>query len=328
MLRKSTDLVSGKTKRRGLYLSILMIATVIFWLGLIGMKVWRVASGGEQLPHNQAAISRAWWKPSPDQPIHWHWQLSDTFVYPSDVISHVTVYDLDGEETSAQTVAQLHALDPNIKVICYFDAGVYEAYRSDASRFPASVIGNADEGWENSYWLDIRQTDIILPLMSDRIEHWCKDKGFDAIEPDDTEVWSNNSGFPITKEQNNAYNIQIASLAHSFGLSVGLKNNTAESSELWQYFDWSLNEQCWEFEECTNLKDSFLSNGKAVFNIEYNQVPDCSTANAWHLNSARRDLRLVGPTSPDYLFQPCISDTQISWDLTFIDLFYLPFVSR
>ena len=139
-------------------------------------------------------------------------------------------------------------------------------------------------------WLDIRRVDILLTIMRDRIEHWCRDKGFDAIEPDETEVWSNNSGFPVTKEQNNAYNIQIASIAHYFELSVGLKGNTTEASELWQYFDWSLNEQCWEFEECDNLKESFLANGKAVFNIEYNRTPDCSKANAWHMNSARRDL--------------------------------------
>jgi hypothetical protein len=37
-------------------------------------------------------------------------------------------------------------------------------------------------------------------------KHWCARKGFDAIEPDETEVWSNASGFDITKVQNNAYN--------------------------------------------------------------------------------------------------------------------------
>ncbi len=251
-----------------------------------------------------------------------------TFRLPADVVPYITVYDLDGELTSAETVAQLHALDPNVKVICYFDAGVYEAYRSDADRFPATVIGNMDDGWEDSYWLDIRQTDILLPIMRDRIEHWCKDKGFDAIEPDETEVWSNNSGFPITKEQNNAYNIQMASLAHSFGLSVGLKGNTTETPELCQYFDWTLNEQCWEFEECEYLKDSFLANGKAVFNIEYNHAPDCLAANAWHMNSARRDLDLVGRAHPNYLYHPCLPDTQASWEQTFTGKFYLPLIAH
>src|SRR5215468_2251291 len=58
----------------------------------------------------------AWWKPTPDQPIHWHWQLSENFVYPRDVLPNVTVYDVDGELTSAETVAQLHAMNPNVKV--------------------------------------------------------------------------------------------------------------------------------------------------------------------------------------------------------------------
>jgi hypothetical protein len=256
------------------------------------------------------------WKPTPNQPIHWHWQLSDDFVYPRDVLPNVTVYDIDGEKTSAETVAKLHALSPDIKVICYFDAGVYETYRSDASRFPKSVIGNADEGWDNSYWLDIRQTDILLPIMQDRIQHWCKDKGFDAIEPDETEVWSNDSGFTISKDQNNFYNMKIAELAHTAGLSVGLKGNTTEAPELWQYFDWSLNEQCWEYDECDNLKSSFIDHGKAVFNIEYNVNPVCSTANSWHMNSARRDLNLVNPTSSKYRYSPCVPDSQSSWQLT------------
>jgi hypothetical protein len=255
-----------------------------------------------------------WWRPTPDQPIHWHWQLSETFVYPRDVRPNVTVYDIDGELTSAETVAQLHALGPQVKVICYFDAGVYEDYRSDAARFPASVIGKADVGWEGSYWLDIRQTDILLPIMRDRMQHWCKDKGFDAIEPDETEVWSNDPGFPITKAENNAYNIQLAAMAHELGLSIGLKGNTSETPELWPYFDWTLNEQCWQYTECDNIKNSFIVNGKAAFNIEYEVDPDCATANEWHMNSARRDLNLVGPIHADYEYAPCVPDDQNSWE--------------
>lgn len=256
---------------------------------------------------------KSWWQPKPDAPIHWHWQLSETFVYPRDVLPHVTVYDIDGELTSAETVAQLHALGPDIKVICYFDAGVFETYRSDAGRFPKSVIGKADVGWDGSYWLDIRQTDILLPIMRDRMQHWCKDKGFDAIEPDETEVWSNDSGFPITKQQNNAYNQQIAAMAHELGLSVGLKGNTSEAPDLWPYFDWTLNEQCWEYAECDKIRDSFIAHGKAALNIEYNVNPDCTTANAWHLNSARRDLNLVGPTNAAYRYQPCVPNNRDSW---------------
>jgi hypothetical protein len=254
-----------------------------------------------------------WWQPSPDKPIAWHWQLSEAFVYPRDVIPSVTVYDIDGELTSVSTVAQLHSLGPHIVVICYFDAGVYEDYRSDASAFPPEVIGNPDEGWPGSYWLDIRRIDILRPIMENRIKRWCKDKGFDAIEPDETEVWSNDSGFPITKAQNLAYNRMIADLGHKYGLSVGLKGNTTETGDLVDYFDWTLNEQCWEYDECHFVYNSFIKAGKAAFNVEYGGMPDCEQANHLHMNSARRDLNLVGPTSDDYFFDPCIPYGRETW---------------
>ena len=264
-------------------------------------------------PSSGTPIPPTWWRPSPAKPIAWHWQLSQPFVFPRDVIPHVTVYDVDGELTSAATVAQLHSLGPDIIVICYFEAGVYEDYRSDASSFPPEVIGKLDEGWEGSYWLDIRQVDVLRPIMENRIKTWCKDKGFDAIEPDETEVWSNDSGFPITKAQNNAYNQMIAELGHKYGLSVGLKGNTTETGELVDYFDWTLNEQCWEFDECDFIYNSFIVHGKAAFNIEYDAAPNCAQANLWHINSARRDLDLVGPTDPTYKFSPCVHYTQTTW---------------
>lgn len=259
------------------------------------------------------AAAGGWWKPTTANPIAWHWQLSQDFAYPRDVIAGVKVYDIDGELTSAQTVAQLHALGPDIKVICYIDAGVYEDYRSDAGAFPASVIGNGDSGWSGSYWLDIRQIDILKPIMENRIKNWCKAKGFDAVEPDETEVWSNNSGFSITKAQNNTYNMMIAALAHQYGLSVGLKGNTTETGDLVSYFDWTLNEECWQYQECDYIYNSFIKAGKAAFNIEYSTNPNCTQANAWHMNSARRDLNLVGPTSTSYRFSPCVPYSQTNW---------------
>ena len=201
----------------------------------------------------------SWWSPTPARPIHWQWQLSDPFSYPHDVIPIVTVYDIDGESATVDVVSRLHGLGPGIIVVCYFDAGVYESYRSDAGRFPPSIIGKADVRWNDSYWLDIRQGDILMPVLKDRMLHWCKEKGFDTIEPDETEVWSNDSGFPVTREQNNAFNQEIDAMAHSFGLSVGLKGNTSEATLLWPYFDRTLNEQCWQFQEYDLLKESFLA---------------------------------------------------------------------
>jgi hypothetical protein len=263
-------------------------------------------------PAGDAALG-SWWKPTADQPIHWHWQLSDDFVYPRDVLPNKTVFDIDGELTSAQTVAQLHALGPDVRVICYFDAGVYEDYRSDAASFPQGIIGKADTGWNGSYWMDIRQLDVLMPLLRNRMVNWCQAKGFDAIEPDETEVWSNDSGFPISKAQNAAFHQALSDMAHSLGLSIGLKGNNTEAVELEPLHDWALTEQCWEYDECSFFHDGFIKADKAVFNVEYNVNPVCTQANAWHMNSSFRDLNLVGPTKSSYLYQPCIPDTQNTW---------------
>jgi hypothetical protein len=259
------------------------------------------------------APGSGWWKPTASAPVHWHWQLSQEFQVPRDVLPHKTLYDIDGEQATAQTVAALHALGPDVKVICYFDAGVYEDYRSDASTFPKSIIGNPDQGWDGSYWLDIRQLDVLMPILRKRATEWCLNKGFDAVEPDETEVWSNDPGFPITLEQNNAFNTAVADMVHSLGLSVGLKGNNSEAAVLEPAFDWALTEQCWEFDECSNFRDSFVAKNKMVLNVEYDAAPNCMLANQWHINSSQRDLDLVGPTAASYLYQPCVPDDRDTW---------------
>ena len=261
--------------------------------------------------------NNSWWKPTAQSPIHWHWQLSENFQYPRDVIPNVTVYDIDGEYATKEMVSQLHALGPDIKVICYIDAGVYEDYRSDASNFPSSVIGKKDEGWDGSFWLDIRQHDILLPIMRTRIQNWCKNKGFDAVEPDETENQDENegkniTGFNLKRSDNIAYNKEIAKIAHELGLSIGLKGNTTEAADLVSSFDWTLNEECNQWKECGELLP-FINANKAVFNIEYSVNPSCTQMNQWRMNSARRDLNLVGPKSNGYRYSPCIPDTQDNW---------------
>lgn len=117
----------------------------------------------------------------------------DGFVHGQDPDCNIKdQYDacIQGENDA---VTQLHAMGK--KVICYIDVGVYETYRPDANKFPASVIGSADAGWNGSYWLDIRQTDILGPIIQAHMQ-MCMDKGFDSIEPDDIDGYSNDTGCP------------------------------------------------------------------------------------------------------------------------------------
>ncbi len=279
-----------------------------------GRAISEAGQGGAAQPGGGTGGSGgAWWQPTAAAPVHWHWQLSQEFQVPRDVLPHKTVYDIDGEQATAETVAKLHALGSEIRVICYFDAGVYEDYRSDAASFPASIIGNPDLGWAGSYWLDIRRLDVLMPILRNRALHWCKDKGFDAVEPDETEVWSNDPGFPITRQDNDAFNRAVAAMVHELGMSVGLKGNNTEAAGLVGYFDWALTEQCWEYSECDLFRDSFVAANKLVLNVEYDAAPNCTLANQWHINSSRRDLDLVGPTGGGYLYEPCVPDTRDTW---------------
>ena len=211
--------------------------------------------------------------------------------------------------------------------ICYIDVGVYEGYRGDTHRFAkaqrklrartgnphARLWGNKDVGWDDSWWLDVRQRDLLRPIMKHRIKDWCVRKGFDAVEPDETEVWDNNPGFPISKKQNHRYTRMIARMAHRYGLSVGLKGNTGEAKALEPYHDWALAEECFQYDECGKLVRTFVRAGKAVFDVEYARDPDCRYANRNRMNAVRRDLDLVGPHHRGYRYQPCRPDGARTW---------------
>jgi len=208
----------------------------------------------------------------------------------------VQVFDIDGFTNSAATVAALHA--QGTKVICYIDFGSSENFRPDYSSFPASVLGNSN-GWPGEQWLDIRQIGVLAPIMTARMR-MCVQKGFDALEPDNIDGYANSTGFPLTAQDQLNYNVWIANTAHSLGLSVGLKNDTDQTSQLVPYFDWALNEQCNQYGEC-NSENVFVQSNKAVFNAEYSgDTGFCSADEAEHINGAAFDLNLDGGS-----YQPC-----------------------
>jgi hypothetical protein len=102
-------------------------------------------------------------------------------------------------------------------------------------------------------------------------------------------------------------------MAHGLALSVGLKGNNTEAGLLEPLYDWALTEQCWEYDECSFFSDSFVAAGKAVFAVEYDAEPDCALSNQYRINASKRDLDLVGPSDPGYLFEPCVPDGATSW---------------
>jgi len=201
--------------------------------------------------------SGTWWAPSPLTT--WQWQLTGTI----DTSYNVQMYDIDLFDNTAATISTLHS--QGRVVICYFSTQ-YENWRPDASSFTAAVIGNALDGWTGENYVDIRST-VVRNIMTARMD-LAVTKGCDGLEPDNVDGYENDSGFPLTAADQLNFNEFIATNAHSRGLSVGLKNDVDQSKSLEPYFDWALDEQCYEYSECDTLTN-FVSAGKAVFNCEY-----------------------------------------------------------
>ncbi|WP_285369639.1 MULTISPECIES: endo alpha-1,4 polygalactosaminidase [unclassified Streptomyces] len=230
------------------------------------------------------------WRPHPGTA--WQWQLSGKV----DTGVDVPVYDIDGFENDAATVARLHA--DGRKVICYVNAGAWEDFRSDRVRFPAVLLGLGN-GWSGERWLDIRRLDLLRPLMAERFD-MCRAKGFDGVEPDLMDAYTNRSGFPLTAADQLAYNRMLAGLAHERGMAVGLKNDLEQIPELVGDFDFAVNEECAQNEECDELTP-FIEADKAVFHTEYSLATTefCPTARRLRLSSMLKHLNL------DAWRQPC-----------------------
>ncbi len=224
---------------------------------------------------------------SPAQNTTWQWQLSGTL----DRTINVAMYDIDLFGNSSSVVSALHA--QGRRVVCYLSAGSWEDSRPDAAAFPDSVKGLVLAGYPNERWLDIRNLAVLGPILSARLD-LCKSKGFDAVEPDNVDGFTNKTGFPLTYADQIAFNTWLANAAHARGLSVALKNDTDQIADLVGIFDWSLNEQCFEYKECNTLLP-FIRAGKAVFNVEYKLMTSqfCAQANTLNFNSMLKDLDLT-----------------------------------
>jgi hypothetical protein len=201
-----------------------------------------------------------WWRPEVDT--SWQWELGSEAI---DQSFDVDMYDIDLFDSDADTVAELHAAGR--KVVCYVSVGSIEDWRPDADQFPDSVVGRNYAGWPGEKWLDIRQIDLLAPIMRARFDE-CAAKGFDGLEPDNIDGYTNNTGFPLTYEDQLAYNIWLADEAHARGLSIGLKDDSEQTIDLEPYFDWAMTEDCFDQEWCEEMLP-FIQAGKPVFAAEY-----------------------------------------------------------
>jgi hypothetical protein len=255
------------------------------------MLVACLLAGAAALAALCVASAGAYWTPPPAPTFYWQLQGKLDTAVPA------AVYDVDGFETSAAEVAALHAQGKH--VVCYIDVGTAESFRPDYAQFPKYVLGKSN-GWPGEKWLDIRRLPVLEPIMTSRFQ-MCREKGFDAIEPDNIEAFSNRSGFPLTAADQLTYNKWVAQETHALGLAVLQKNDGEQTPQQQPYFDGALTEQCHQYDECAAF-EPYLAAGKPVINAEY-RLKDarfCAADDALGIVGARFNLALNGKR-----FEPC-----------------------
>jgi hypothetical protein len=138
----------------------------------------------------------------------WQWQLTT----PVDPSVDAEMFDIDLFDNTASVVAALHARGRH--VVCYLDAGTLEPGRPDSAAFPAAVVGKELPDWPGEHRLDVRRLDVLGPILERRVD-LCRQKGFDAVEPDNVDAYANDSGFPLTAGDQLRFNRFLAEEARA-----------------------------------------------------------------------------------------------------------------
>ncbi|MDO4784025.1 MAG: endo alpha-1,4 polygalactosaminidase [Propionibacteriaceae bacterium] len=180
-------------------------------------------------------------------------------------VDDATIVNIDGADASEDVVSQVRARGGY--AVCYINAGAFEPWRADASRYPELLLGRGMVGWPTERWVDIRRLDVLMPILEARMDT-CRDKGFQAVDPDNVDGWAHDTGFNLTRADSVALVQALASAAHSRGLAIGLKNGIEIISQVVDTVDFAVNEQCVAHGEC-GAYQPFLARGKAVLHVEY-----------------------------------------------------------
>jgi hypothetical protein len=272
-------------------------AIVMSGLGLLAAThATSPAKAAERAPAAPVSHSAtaSWWHPAnsgPNNGPEWQWELDHPLraTSPADlgigatnatgqVAAVPAVYDIDGIENSASTVAALHARGD--KVICYLEIGSAGNYYSAADEgIPVSYysqlkaagdLGAKMSGY-SEYYLNINSPSTVS-IIESMIKQQCAAKGFDAVEPDIGDSYTDHTGFGITEVQNAAYDNTLGAYAHSLGLAWGQKNGDQDPAFARMQApvaDFLLTEECNYYHTCAMVTAPYLAAHKLVLNAEY-----------------------------------------------------------
>jgi hypothetical protein len=111
---------------------------------------------------------------------------------------------------------------------------------------------------------------VVRPILGKRLD-LCRSKGFDGIVFGSVDGYAHRTGFPLTSEDQLAFNRWLAIAARDRGLAAGLKNPPELAPELVDAFDFAIGESCFSSRRCGALAP-FREAGKPVFVIEHTNV--------------------------------------------------------
>ena len=194
---------------------------------------------------------------------YWDWQLT----HPYDLDINVKVLALDKDDHDRETIMGLR--ERGVKPVCYVSIGTWEEYRDDIGRFPEEALGKPLGEWPDERYVDIRRPEIGQ-IMKDRIAD-CAARGFLAVEMDNMDVYDNDSGFDLTREDALGYIREMAAFAKAQGLEVAQKNVPELVPELVSQMDFIMVEECYAYDFCDDLKP-YVDAGKDVLAIEYDDA--------------------------------------------------------
>ncbi|GGT20664.1 hypothetical protein GCM10010176_076530 [Nonomuraea spiralis] len=225
--------------------------------------------------------------------------------------------DVVGNNTTLNTAAVKAVHARGAKAICYVDAGSIEEYRPDYQQFVDwhkshgnSLLGKPfSKEFPNERWANINndqgQRDFLLKMMAARVDK-CAQAGFDGVEFDVVNAHEEGktvTGWTVSPATQLVYNRALADLAHRKGLSAALKNDLSQAGELVSSFDYAVNEECFQFDECGELS-VFVKAGKPVFQVEYETAPAtfCPKAAKLGINAIKK---AVDYSLKDMPYKPC-----------------------
>ena len=266
------------------------------------------------------------WQPPADT--DWMWELSQPLktnnarlmgtgvtAYNGDTPpgDNPALYDIDAIINHASTISQLHQRGDH--VVCYIEVGSAGNYYSAAQEgIPttyyaqlraAGDLGKKLQGYPE-YFININARSAVSIIKS-MISQQCAAKGFDAVETDLDETFGHNegnTGFTITKADEESYLTTLAKYMHSLGLGWIAKNlddtgNASFVDHMEPMAQGIITEQCNQYHTCSLLKP-FEAAGKWIGNAEYSltQAQFCPKDNAANINGVLFNVNLDGGRKP------------------------------